>query len=1349
MRTHVMVFMLLVATDAANAQWSQQGSKLVGTQGLYPTQGSSVSLSADGNTAIVGGPYDYDANQHPVGAAWVFTRSCGVWSQQGSKLVGTGGSVFGAIQGISVSLSADGNTAIVGGSNDNGHKGAVWVFTRTGGVWSQQGSKLVGTGAVGTADQGASVSLSSDGNTAIVGGSYDDSVNIREVVRHQGAAWIFVRANGVWTQQGSKLVGTGVDGAARQGTSVSISSDGNTAIVGGPDDDGSGAAWIFTRSGGLWIQQGTKLVGTGAVGAADQGASVSLSSDGNTAVVGGWRDNEGAGAAWVFTRTNGTWSQQGSKLVGTGGSASGQGYSVSLSADGNTAIVGGPRDNLGEHHAEGAAWVFTRSGGVWSQQGSKLVGTGGVAPFLPWQGWSVSLSADGRTAIVGGPGDDSNMGAAWIFSKSDWLIEDANNVPLSNFEFKLSRIQSGAPNFTEEFLGTFRTDATGRIPLVGAASCGYTLGTQKIHAGDNLKFSRVVDKLPPGKQSGLMESATHIALDNAKFDEFGGMSFDALNDNGQDFILDHTELRFNLVVSIEWDAELAYIHGVEQGFRNFSNYLYDVSDGQIRLDTVWIFDDRGHWDGADFKVFANNMFLPHTHMESPIPIANPSPTCVIDMPRKWFGDFDPCRNLSYAEHPIQMDAAVDYRTKCHEFGHYALGFFDEYMFSDGSGNYLDIPEKHCLAVKNYGFMDSQYQRDEPLASEMSSAASYVDAGCRNTKQFGRNKSSCWDFLERLFEGKRGADLLYVPIIKPEERKKLPPGLIYMPGPNEPSLSGDLDYDVGALVQFPVSHSVPNPRTINVAVYDSKGTDFPKAKLVLTRPRATGSLPPLDQGQTSDEGRIYVLGYSSQDKIQVAGSYKILPGLGKILASTSGKAWLYGEVAPGTLGKRGILPTRYTAAGDSVAIYMRQVQGDYPLICNLTLGDGQGTYSLQSVRSFSLVPTLEFFPDDGQEMTYTFASKDSGYSAQVPGNLGQSGIFTLWAVDDSAHEFFISTRYAVSQIDSPSSLQQVIGPEGASEINLDARNKSARKAIVLSSAYPVIQAGLTENAIQAGETQSVSFYPQSSLMGSNYITIHYADSDLKTGSGPSASELSLKVFQWNFASRRWENIGGDVDTNQNVVSAQITQGGVYGAFTTETPVPIQLRSFGARRVEGGGVVIEWGTLSEVNNFGFEIERCAGAETAFRRLVGSFIPGHGTTLIAQHYSYVDSTAGPGKWLYRIRQIDLDGSVHYTDPVSVDGLAGTQDKLIPKEFFLLQNYPNPANPSSKISYGLPRNSHVTLTLYNTLGQQVASLENGEMDAGYYEVQFNGSRLASGVYFYRFQAGDYVATKKLILMK
>ena len=148
-----------------------------------------------------------------------------------------------------------------------------------------------------------------------------------------------------FTQQGPKLVGTGAVGAAQQGFSVALSADGNTATVGGPgDNSGAGAAWVFTRSGGVWTS--SKLVGTGAVGPARQGFSVALSADGNTAIVGGLDDNSGAGAAWVYTRNGGVWSQQGSKLVGTGAATKArQGSSVALSADGNTAIVGGPGDN--------------------------------------------------------------------------------------------------------------------------------------------------------------------------------------------------------------------------------------------------------------------------------------------------------------------------------------------------------------------------------------------------------------------------------------------------------------------------------------------------------------------------------------------------------------------------------------------------------------------------------------------------------------------------------------------------------------------------------------------------------------------------------------------------------------------------------------------------------------------------------------------------------------------------------------------------------------------------------------------------------------------------------------------
>jgi hypothetical protein len=340
----------------------------------------------------------------PIFAALLFPPqlASAQFTQQGQKLVGSGAVGQLVEQGFSVALSADGNTAAVGGLNDNGGAGAVWVFARSNGVWTQQGDKLVGTGAVGTAKQGFSVALSADGNTAVVGGLGDNSF--------AGAVWVFARSNGVWTQQGNKLVGTGAVGAADQGFSVALSADGNTAVVSGVGDNSlAGAVWVFTRSNGVWTQQGDKLVGTGAVGNGRQGSSVALSADGNTALVGGRGDNGDSGAVWVFTRGNGVWTQQGNKLVGTGAAGTAnQGVSVALSADGNTALVGGPGDG-----AAGAVWVFTRSNSVWTQQGNKLVGTGAVG--VAEQGWSVALSADGSTAVAGGLSDNGSDGAAWVF----------------------------------------------------------------------------------------------------------------------------------------------------------------------------------------------------------------------------------------------------------------------------------------------------------------------------------------------------------------------------------------------------------------------------------------------------------------------------------------------------------------------------------------------------------------------------------------------------------------------------------------------------------------------------------------------------------------------------------------------------------------------------------------------------------------------------------------------------------------------------------------------------------------------------------------------------------------------
>ncbi len=363
--------------------------------GATESIGISVAMSRDGNTALVGGPQD----NSQLGGAWVFTRSDSTsWSQQGPELKPSGetGNVG---FGTSVALSGDGSTALIGGPLENGFAGAAWVFTRSGSTWSEVGG-MVGRGAVGAALQGKSVALSADGGTALIGGPNDNG--------DIGATWVFTRSGSTWSQQGPKLVGTGAVGTAQQGRSAALSSDGSTALIGGPFDNSSkGAAWVFTRSGSTWSQQGSKLVGMGAVGAAEQSLSVALSGDSNTALIGGPSDNGGLGAAWVFARSGSTWSQQGPKLVGTGATdAAQQGTSVALSGDGSTALSGGPIDG----RFNGATWAFTRSGSTWSQQGSKLVGTGGDGESE--QGTSVSLSADGRTALIGGP----NFGGAWVFA---------------------------------------------------------------------------------------------------------------------------------------------------------------------------------------------------------------------------------------------------------------------------------------------------------------------------------------------------------------------------------------------------------------------------------------------------------------------------------------------------------------------------------------------------------------------------------------------------------------------------------------------------------------------------------------------------------------------------------------------------------------------------------------------------------------------------------------------------------------------------------------------------------------------------------------------------------------------
>jgi len=193
----------------------------------------------------------------------------------------------------------------------------------------------------------------------------------------------------------------------------------------------------------------------------------------------------------------------------------------------------------------------------------------------------------------------------------------------------------------------------------------------------------------------------------------------------------------------------------------------------------------------------------------------------------------------------------------------------------------------------------------------------------------------------------------------------------------------------------------------------------------------------------------------------------------------------------------------------------------------------------------------------------------------------------------------------------------------------------------------------------------------------------------------------------------------------------------GVFDNPTIVPVELASFSAS-VINNDVELNWTTASELNNLGFEVQKNIGGE--FYTI--SFVNGSGTTSETRNYSFIERGLEIGKYSYRLKQIDFDGTYEYSSIVEVE-------VVTPAEYGLSQNYPNPFNPTTTIDYSIQWNGLVTLIVYDLLGTKVASLVNENKEAGKYSVTFNASNIPSGIYFYTLTSGNFTSTKKLILLK
>jgi hypothetical protein len=387
--------------------WGQQAYVKASNTGTDDNFGFSVALSADGNTLAVGAPLEDSGttviNSMPddsaldAGAVYVFTRVTGVWTQQ--AYIKASNTVAGDQFGFSVALSGDGNTLAVGAIGRSSQAGAAYVFTRTGGTWSQQ-AIVTGSNTEAADDFGSSVSLSADGNTLAVGAPGEDGSSNgidgtdNNFASNAGAAYVFTRSGGIWSQQ-AYVKASNTQAADAFGSSVALSGDGNTLAVGAINEDSgstgvgstpnesstnAGAVYVYSRTGTVWAPQA--YVKASNTGSDDRfGSSVALSSDGNALMVGamnedgsatgiGGTSNElaaDAGAVYAYSRSGTVWTQQSYVKASNTGAGDGFGVSVALSSNGSTRAIGaqsedgnatGIAGNQGDNSAADAGAVY-------------------------------------------------------------------------------------------------------------------------------------------------------------------------------------------------------------------------------------------------------------------------------------------------------------------------------------------------------------------------------------------------------------------------------------------------------------------------------------------------------------------------------------------------------------------------------------------------------------------------------------------------------------------------------------------------------------------------------------------------------------------------------------------------------------------------------------------------------------------------------------------------------------------------------------------------------------------------------------------------------------------------------
>lgn len=295
------------------------------------------------------------------------------------------------------------------------------------------------------------------------------------------------------------------------------------------------------------------------------------------------------------------------------------------------------------------------------------------------------------------------------------------------------------------------------------------------------------------------------------------------------------------------------------------------------------------------------------------------------------------------------------------------------------------------------------------------------------------------------------------------------------------------------------------------------------------------------------------------------------------------------------------------------------------------------------------------------------------------------------------------------------------------------NSAALNTPVLSNVNPKFTAGSSTGDYNA-MTVETSFGNEVN------VTIRFVGDGDGTGDFLSTTRelictVTLNITNQNAtAMTSWDIINSAMQTPLLQAITKIFVG------SNDDSLPIELSAFTAKFRDKDKVDLNWVTKTEVNNYGFNVERRIN-EGEWNSI--GFVEGHGSSISPKEYSYSDKDlfTGGSNFQYRLKQIDTDGSFEYSDVVEVE--------VIPTQFELSQNFPNPFNPSTTIRFSLPKETQLKINLYNMLGELLETIAEGTYQTGYHKVTVNANNLPSGMYIYRIESNDFVQTKKMMLVK